>query len=379
MLRRNPQDINQEARYFQSKIISAMAGYSGNELTGFAEQQRLLLFLERIINTTAAPPTQSAHKSYSPTGSDPNRFDTTPKAAVPAPKLTGYLQSSRKLLELEQQARLGDQQAILDYLQILDYQGHIDLNSLWVVPFTKGIYDVDMPDDWIFTQPFPYKLGDDYQTIEEFHQENSGWPEQTIKGAFVVDVGSLELSDLTGYNISNYLRRDVDPENIEIAVKYFILQAEAILKITKHGYHFPDPHEIGGIGSYRKQTSKYWQLLHRKLHPGKSIRGAGPVKTSWPERLVRQLPVAQFPERSGKAPYVIILHTPTMQAFALAGGYKPLDEDVEEDIILHAMRYNRSREIGWLPTSPLQRPNWVNRLLDGGEKTSNFVAYWVAN
>ena len=342
MLRRNPQDINEEARYFQSKIISAMAGFAGNDLSNYADQQRLMSFLERIINTTATPPVQSAHKSYSPTGADPNRFDSPPKAAIPAPKLSGFLKSSQRLLELEQQARLGDPQSILDYLQILDYQGHVDLENLWIVPFTKDIYDTDMPDDWIFTQPFPYKLGDDYQTVVDWNSQHSRWPERPIKGAFVVDVGSLELSDLTGHNIANYLRRDVDPENIEIAVRYFILRAEAILLISKQGYRFPDPHEIGGMGSYRKQTAKYWNLLHRQLHPGKSIRGAGPVKTRWPERLVRQLPVAHFPERTGKTPYVIILHKPSMKAFALAGGYGLLDEDVDEEIILHAMRYNRS-------------------------------------
>lgn len=378
-LRRNPYSLDDEARYFQAQIINAMAGYpSGITTSNSPEQLRLVSFLERVINSTTQSPVVSPHKTYSPSGMDPTTFPEKPKAVTPPRHVSNAISSKTKINHLERKARLGDQQAILDYLEILDFQGEIEIENLWVVPYVATPYDDIGPDAWIFTPPFPYTLGDNLTTVEKFNNTHHLiQPGESVKGAFVVDIGSLELSDIVDYNIGTYLRLDVDPTNIGITVKYFILQAEAILILDQQGWRFPLAHEIGQIPSNKRQSKKYWQLQHRAAHPGKMIRGSGPIQTRWPQRKLKQLPIAQFPGISAGIPYVVITHIPTGRAFALNGGYGLIDGDVDEETILHAMRYNRQAD-SWLPTMRSQRPAWANEFLSRGGSSRDFMAYWVA-
>jgi len=387
--RRNPQSLYEDAKYFQYLIMNMLAGYPG----GFGSQdyQRLLSFLEKIITTSSKPQTTSPFKTYSQTGEDPFTLPSAPAPTTPPQNITSYVKSEKRLNELERRARLGNQQAILDYLQSLDYQGHLDLDHLWVVPYTYSPYDIDTKnlERWMFTTPFPYILGLDLAEIKDFYKQYSRYydPRLQISGAFVVDISTLELSDMLNHKLVNYFYdysleggggQEKDIDNIGLAAKFFLLNSETILIIDKDGWHLPEPHEISLLPKRERESYSYWSLLHRMKHPGKAIRGSGPVQTRWPERQVRQLPLAHFPERAHNLPYVIIVHTPTYRAFALSGGYSLLDEDVEDETVLHAMRYNRQTDHGWLPTSKQQRPDWVNDLLKAGESARNFIAYWVA-
>src|ERR1051326_6942709 len=78
--------------------------------------------------------------------------------------------NSGEALDIEYSARLGDQIAIRQYLEILDFRGIVDLQNMWVMPFMQGPYDLEnsyenWPYDTDFLPSIPFTLSLDVPEI----------------------------------------------------------------------------------------------------------------------------------------------------------------------------------------------------------------------
>lgn len=369
---RNPSELHNRAEYFKHKIVSSIGGYTGG-LSSQSDYYDLLTFLEEVIRKTSEPQVQSPFKTYSPNKKDP--FRATSTKAPSSPSLKTVLSSSNKYNELERNARLGDESAIFDYLRALDHQGKVELEHLWVCPFYDHWYDSYTPGKELFPFCFPYKLGMKLSDVNAVLNNYGINKAEEIKGAFVVDVASLELADKVKNDLFSwgrgYLETPVD--YIPELSKYLILQAESILTIDLSGTKLTEG--IEGSLNKDRSTSKFWREEGKRLWRVGGRKGKlGPIKSSWPQREVKHKLIPHLPERSGNIPYVIILHMPTKKAFALNGQYQLLDENVDSETVLFAMRYHVSSSLGWLPSQDTQKASWAKNLPSG-----EFISYWIAS
>jgi hypothetical protein len=339
---------------------------------------RLTSFLGDVADLTSEPKVVSPYKVYpKPVKQDPTQYPIEPRKLPDEIKLN--LPDPTYIYELETQARLGNRKKLIEYLELLHHQGKLDLDNLWVCPYTFRQFDHEEAEYRMFPLCMPYKLGMSRDDIKDFYHHAGVWKEEShaMIGTFVVDISSLELADKVGKHLVSYhtlLPGKISFEDAEIIgdiVTFDILQSEAILVMNRWGdIHIPTADEIGQMRNYSRRSWEYWSRLHRIKHPGKRIRGAGAPKTRWPERPVKQLLIAQFPERVQGRPYAIVVHKPTMRAFAVDGGYTVLDIDVDPATILHAMRYHRQASTG---TTGHPKPAWTDGIRD-----EEFISYWVA-
>ena len=203
------------------------------------------------------------------------------------------------------------------------------------------------------------------------------------KVVIVIDsIGNLaskkELEDaLNEKSVADMSRAKALKGLFRMVTPYLTMKNVPLLAVN-HTYKeiglFPKNIVGGGTGIYYS-ADNIWIIGRQQVKQGAEVSGYNFVINVEKSRFVKEkskIPVGVSWE-GGIEPYSGLLQV------ALAGGYGLLDEDVDEEIILHAMRYNRSRETGWLPTMAKQRPDWVNFLLDDGETSDKFVAYWVAN
>lgn len=377
MFIRNPSQLHEKAEYLKHRVVSSIGGFSGG-ISSQADFHELLAFIEDVISKTTESKVNSPFKAYSPTKKDP--FSSDAKVKPPTtPSVKATLSSSSKYNELERKARLGDESSIYEYLQALDHQGKIELEHLWVCPFSDyWYYSNQKYEKDLFPFCFPYEIGMNFDSIKKVLDSYGISQDDELKGAFVVDVATLEVADKVSNDLSIFCRDNLTNKSISTYIpdltKHSILQADAILVIERNGVRLND--DLSPLRDNERSTTSYWQseALRVWREGGRKKSGLGPIKSRWPQREIRQKLVPQLPERSPNLPYVIVLHMKSQRAFALNGQYQLIDENVAPETLLFAMRYSKSSSFGWFPTQQDQSPAWAKKF-----PSSEYISYWTAS
>lgn len=287
-----------------------------------------------------------------------------------------HLYRSRQYYKLEQEARLGDQEAIILFLRMLHLIGEIDLDQLWAIGFRfndENDKSHEFPEMVIGV--IPYTLNTSFWDLND--QLLNIYYKGTTPLFYILDLVDLELLNITSERSTASMGAFFpDWEEYEaIQVRNLIMfngaKASSILNITKDGIELPkrgtNENEVPHLRSYENRyTEDYWS----RLNTYERVNKLPLSKWDFPKRHVIQIPSQQLPLRFGE-PYVVILHINSGRAFANDSSYNLLKENLTEQEIIYAMRYNVQIWEGYM-VNESQIPKWAR-----GIPQNEFIAYWV--
>jgi hypothetical protein len=286
------------------------------------------------------------------------------------------LQRSGRFDGIEIQARLGDQDALAAFLTGLHYLDELNINSLWAYPFFSRPYG-EVGNRFLFDYPLPFRPGLNLQDITSFVTLNRGGLSYPFIGAWVVSEQTINAADKVAHDYHSYHLSQIDEtleHNTEAEIearaeliRFFVVRAESLLLITKNGTRFPRPEE-----DLDRHRLKSQQPIYRYLH-SRHESEPQPRIPNWPALpRVGMHMVSRFPERLSTPPnsrYAVVVHKATGRAFSINSAYNLLEPELQQDVVLDALRHHSSAN---LSTAYHSKPEWAE-----GMPSEDFNTYFV--
>lgn len=288
---------------------------------------------------------------------------------------------SGQLDNLEHQARLGDQQAIKYFLLALHYTNEINLGTFWVYPFLEDRFNQR---NVLAPTPIPYQPGMTLSEIINTLTEVLGYAitrygsdiKTSLKGAYVVEDLTIEMASKVLYDIGVAWEDPAHsghpslPDEILSDVEFSIIRAGALLLINRRGTIFPPVHELGNYPHRSQQPMRVYRERARSSNrfSESNLSLPDPVKRRFTPHMDQYIPDLVGGDEKR---YKVVLHVPTGRAYTNDRSYSLLEEHVDADVVLDAMRFHNSIDVGRKATTgEWQEPAW-SRKLPGEE----FITY----
>lgn len=307
--------------------------------------------------------------------------DSGDKAAIT--RYIAALLRSGEIVNIERQARLGDQRSMRYFLLALNFNRELNLDSLWVYPFT------DLHNPSLVDYPIPFELGMTLNDIRRILIDELRYglripatneeAKNRIIGAWVIEDLSVELADKVSYDVSHWMEYRWPGHNIYIEgelsrealiedIKWSIIRASSLFQINNRGSVFTPTHDLGSYFHHQSQSIN----IYRERASSANLRLPPNVERRMSPHSPLHIPLA--PGGRGTR-YKVVLHVPTGRAYSNDRSYALLETDVAPEIILRAMRYHNTIDVGEKATTmPHQEPGWSRSLPD-----AEFITYTVAD
>jgi len=270
--------------------------------------------------------------------------------------------------QIERNARLGDQNSLALFLQILNHIREIDLNTLWVYPFLEdritGRYV-------LAPVPLPYRLRMSFSDIHQELTETLGYTTTRygqsieLKGAYIVEDLTIEMAGKALHDL--HVRDDLyNPDEFLGDLEFSIIRAGSLLLIDRRGTIFSPVHELNGYPHRMQQPMR----IYRERALSHKLPAPDPVKRRFAPHMDQYFP--DLISGDGNR-YAVVLHVPSGRAYSNGRGYSLLEEDLSAEVVLDAMRFHNSVNLGEKATTqPNQEPAWA-RILPDNEFNTYFV------